>query len=143
LTKLAPYLPEELIAEALEAARGIGDEYDRARALSGLAEHLPEGERQDALGEALEAARGIGDEYVRAIALSGLAEHLPESISSQFWTAFDHDLATTKRNSIGMFADSSILKSYVRLGVIASQWGGDDVLRETLRAIRDTAEWWP
>ncbi|BBH40438.1 hypothetical protein myaer102_29960 [Microcystis viridis NIES-102] len=73
LTAISSYLPPALLPEALEIARGIGDEYNRARALTGLAPHLPE-----VLPEALEIARGIGDEDYRARALTGLAPHLPE-----------------------------------------------------------------
>ncbi len=73
LTGLAPYLPE-VLPEALEIARGIGNECYRARALTGLAPHLPE----SLLPEALEIARGIGSENYRAEALTQLAPHLPE-----------------------------------------------------------------
>jgi hypothetical protein len=62
----------ELMSEALAAAKGIGDEHDRARALSRLGGHLT-GER---LAEALAAAKAINDEYARANALSWLAGHL-------------------------------------------------------------------
>ncbi|NCR75248.1 MAG: trypsin-like serine protease, partial [Microcystis aeruginosa K13-06] len=75
LTAISSYLPPALLPEALEIARGIGNEYNRASALTGLAPHLPE-----VLPEALEIARGIGDEYNRARALTGLAPHLPESL---------------------------------------------------------------
>jgi hypothetical protein len=77
LEKITPYLPPTLLPEALEVARGIGDEYSsRAEALIGLAPHLPE----SLLPEALEIARGIGYEEYRAEALTGLAPHLPESL---------------------------------------------------------------
>ncbi|GCA75115.1 regulatory protein AfsR [Microcystis aeruginosa NIES-2520] len=74
LTGLAPHLPESLLPEALEIARGIGNEHYRARALTELAPHLPE----SLLSEVLEVARAIGDEYNRAKALTGLAPYLPE-----------------------------------------------------------------
>ena len=41
LVGLAPHLPE-VLPEALDAARAIGDEDHRANALVGLAPHLPE-----------------------------------------------------------------------------------------------------
>ncbi|MCZ8161474.1 MAG: apoptotic protease-activating factor, partial [Microcystis sp. LE19-196.1B] len=62
--------------EALEIARGIGDEDNRALALTDLAPHLPE----ILLPEALEVARGIRDESDRATALTWLAPYLPESL---------------------------------------------------------------
>ncbi|MFM6664233.1 MAG: NB-ARC domain-containing protein [Microcystis panniformis] len=74
LEKITPYLPPTLLPEALEIARGIGDEDYRAEALTGLAPHLPE----SLLPEALEIARGIENENSRAWALTGLAPHLPE-----------------------------------------------------------------
>ena len=61
--------------KALEAARAIGDEWDRSQALAALAPRLAE------LGhpaEALEAARAIGDEWDRSEALTALAPHLTE-----------------------------------------------------------------
>ncbi|MCZ8126630.1 MAG: NB-ARC domain-containing protein [Microcystis sp. LE19-114.1B] len=73
LTAISPYLTPTLLPEALEIARGIENESDRAKALTGLAPYLPE-----VLPEALEVARGIGDEYDRAKALTGLAPYLPE-----------------------------------------------------------------
>ncbi|NCQ93031.1 MAG: trypsin-like serine protease, partial [Microcystis aeruginosa LG11-05] len=75
LRAISSYLPPALLPEALEIARGIGNEDYRVKALTGLAPHLPE-----VLPEALEIARGIGDEYYRAEALTGLAPHLPESL---------------------------------------------------------------
>ncbi|GCA69220.1 regulatory protein AfsR [Microcystis aeruginosa NIES-2519] len=73
LRAISPYLTPTLLPEALEIARGIGHEYNRATALTGLAPYLPE-----VLPEALEAARGIRVEDFRARALTGLAPYLPE-----------------------------------------------------------------
>ncbi|TRU19763.1 MAG: trypsin-like serine protease, partial [Microcystis aeruginosa Ma_MB_S_20031200_S102] len=108
LSLISPYLTSTLLPEALEVARGIGDEFSRAWALTGLAPYLPENLLPEALEiargieyesyrvnvleglapylpesllpEALEIARGIGDESARASALTGLAPHLPESL---------------------------------------------------------------
>ena len=76
LSKLAPHLPRELLPQALEAARAIGDEYDLAQALSDLAPHLP----QQLLPQAFEAARAIRNEEYLAQALSKLAPHLPQQL---------------------------------------------------------------
>ena len=62
LGSLAPHLPPDQIAEALAAAKAIGDEGYRARALGSLAPHLP----PDQIAEALAAATAIGDEGYRA-----------------------------------------------------------------------------
>ncbi|WP_238999123.1 hypothetical protein [Microcystis aeruginosa] len=76
LRAISPYLTPTLLPEALEIARGIGHEYNRAWALTGLAPHLP----VSLLPEALAVARGIRDEDNRARALTGLAPHLPVSL---------------------------------------------------------------
>ena len=54
------------LAEALQAARAIGDEVHRAMALGGLAAHLPADQRGEALAEARHAARAIRYEAARA-----------------------------------------------------------------------------
>ncbi len=78
LSQLGSYFPE-IWSEALEAARNIGSEFNRARVLSSLASHLPE----NLVSEALEAARNIGSESYRAEVLSSLAPHLPENLVSE------------------------------------------------------------
>jgi NTP pyrophosphatase (non-canonical NTP hydrolase) len=82
LTAISPYLTPTLLTEALEITRGIGEEYSRAKALTGLAPHLPE-----ILPEALATAREIRNEYYRAKALTGLAPHLPEILPEALATA--------------------------------------------------------
>ena len=70
-----PTLPDRtppLLEQALEAARAIGDEGWRARALAALAPYLT----PPLLEQALAAARAIGDEGWRARALAALAPHL-------------------------------------------------------------------
>jgi hypothetical protein len=64
--------------EPLSAARAIGDEAERVRALAALAPQLPESRRVEVLAEALSAAQAIGHEYWRAQALAALAPQLPE-----------------------------------------------------------------
>jgi hypothetical protein len=64
--------------EALAAARAIEGERSRARALAGLAPHLPEVEQGAVLEEALGAARAIEHEASRVRALAGLAPHLAQ-----------------------------------------------------------------
>ncbi len=63
-----------MLPEALAVARAIGNEYHRARALTGLAPHLPE----SLLPKALAVARDIWSESSRVEALIGLAPHLPQ-----------------------------------------------------------------
>ncbi|MFI5457204.1 MAG: caspase family protein [Isosphaerales bacterium] len=63
--------------EALGLARGIGDEWDRAKVLAALAPRLAAlGRAEEVLGMAL----GIGHEACRAEVLAALAPHLSESL---------------------------------------------------------------
>ncbi len=70
---IAPYLPETLLSQVLEATRTLQNERSRALTLGKIAPHFPE-----ILPEALEAARTIQDEYYRALALGHIAPHFPE-----------------------------------------------------------------
>ncbi|GAB1537470.1 hypothetical protein NUACC21_01130 [Scytonema sp. NUACC21] len=78
ISNLSENLSSELLSEALASVRQIQDEYNRANALSSLAEKLPE-----LLSEALAAAKEIQDEYNRADALIRLAEKLPPELLSE------------------------------------------------------------
>ena len=79
LTELADHLPPNLkelgLLKALAAAREIQSEKDRAKALSSLADKLPE-----LLPEALAAARKIQDEPDRFYALRSLNDKLPPKL---------------------------------------------------------------
>ncbi|EGJ30890.1 NB-ARC domain protein [Moorena producens 3L] len=77
LEAIIEYLPPSLLPEALDCARGISHEEDRANTLRALAPHLSE----VLLHQALEVARGISDESSRALALRALAPHLPDVLS--------------------------------------------------------------
>jgi hypothetical protein len=83
LSRLAPFLSESLLQEALAAARNLSERcflsYPLAEALTALAPHLPEPERAQVLQEALITARAIEDAGKRARILSELAPHLPKS----------------------------------------------------------------
>mgnify|MGYP001491053156 FL=1 len=73
-----------MLAEALTAARQIGDERARANALRALAPHLP----PELLAEALTAALKIGAEGARTNALRALAPRLVFWAQSQPGPAF-------------------------------------------------------
>ena len=111
LTALAPYLPYELLMEALdivqsinnkasrsaalcvfipylpltllEEALGIANAIKSVTALRMIAQYLSEDRRIQVLDEALAVARSIEDKYSRAYALSDLAPYLPESKREQ------------------------------------------------------------
>ena len=83
LEELAPHLPNELLSEALEAARSIPSADDRSGALAALTPQLPEELRGQVLSEALKAARAIPNEQYRFRALEALAPHLPGELLSE------------------------------------------------------------
>jgi hypothetical protein len=74
--KLLPFLPPELLPEALAAAREIEDVGARARVLTALAARLP----PELLPEALSAGREIKYAEDRARVLTALAERLPTEL---------------------------------------------------------------
>ena len=72
LILLAPYLPKELLSEALSELYFLDDNYEKYLLLRGLASYLPE----KLLLVALEEARRLGQAYISR-ALTHLAIHLP------------------------------------------------------------------
>ena len=92
LTRLTPHLPEELLGEALAAAREIEKPW-YIKVLTTLAPHLPDPLREQLLEEILTAEweKWYADD--RAQALTGLALHLPEPSRGQ---ALREALATTR-----------------------------------------------
>jgi len=113
-------LPEELLWEALAAAWEVGDEYDRVKALVGLAPRLP----GPLLREALAAAREIEWEPYRAEALAWLAPYLPEEL---LWEAL---AATRKIEDVDDLARAL-------LGLAPYLPEREGVLREALAAARE------
>jgi hypothetical protein len=76
LIVLAPYLLEEVHHRTLTVAAHISDPAARARALTGLARHLPEQLQPRLRAAALEAVATIANENERAQALAAFAPHL-------------------------------------------------------------------
>ncbi|QFZ20348.1 hypothetical protein [Saccharothrix syringae] len=68
---------------ALAHARHLHVPGDRARALTGLLDHLPEPDRTTALADALAAVRAITDGVQRAEQVGALAPHLPDHLLAQ------------------------------------------------------------
>ncbi len=90
----------EVLQLALEAANSIGDEGDKAEALSALAPRLPESEQHEVLQLALKAANSL-EEGSKAEALSALAPQLPESATDLLQLALD------SANSLGDEGDKA------------------------------------
>jgi hypothetical protein len=159
---LAPEQKTKTLAEALAAAKAIGDDGARARALGSLAPHLaseqiaealaaakaigPEGARAEALGssrriapeqiaEALTAAKAIGPEGARAVALGSLAPYISPSRYAAFITSL-LDVAARLPRPEALSAISASVH-------ISAALGGVETLEIIRRAINDTARWYP
>lgn len=83
LTTLVPHLPPELMSEALDAARKIGNSEWRSEALAALAPRLPQELQEHAWREALAAGCEVGDDWRRSRALDALAPHLPSDLMGE------------------------------------------------------------
>jgi hypothetical protein len=67
---------DEVLGDALTAAREIEKPYFRAKVLTALAPHYPEPHRRNVVAEALATARQVANPYFRARALATLAPQL-------------------------------------------------------------------
>jgi hypothetical protein len=74
LTALAKWLPQSLMSQALDVAFWIGEELDRADTLAVLTEYLPE----DLLGGVFENGRAMQNQAARARVLAATADRLPK-----------------------------------------------------------------
>jgi hypothetical protein len=72
-----------VLSQALAAATALGNDSDRAWALTGVAPHLPADQQPGVLSQALAAAAAISDDSDRAQALAELAPHLPADLLGQ------------------------------------------------------------
>ena len=105
LGALAPHLPPELLAAALETARSLQDEGSRANALGALAPHLPASEQPAVYAAALETARSIQEEWRRDLALGALAPHLsPELLAAALETARSIQYKWSRADALGALA---------------------------------------
>jgi hypothetical protein len=170
LSNLVRCLPE-LAGEALESARAIQDGSDQdgwyyARALSELAQRMPEGELgqvlaaawairgeddrasvlsilaqrllQGELGQVLEAAQTIHDKKARASVLSALAQPMIKIPSEKSLLPIETSLVEfSQRTRADLFSDLAALMP------IIIHLGTDDTPREIYQAVRDVTTWWP
>ena len=75
LAAVAPYLPVDLLPQALTLATSIRSDQHQAESLAALAPYL----RADLLTQALAAATSISSDYYRSEALARLASFLPKA----------------------------------------------------------------
>ncbi len=76
LVALAPTIPAQRLAEAVELAAGIGDVTERGRVLAGVLPRLRDAGLSAAIADAYSVAFAIGDESFRALAQAALLPYL-------------------------------------------------------------------
>jgi hypothetical protein len=127
---LAPHLSPEQVAEALDAAKAILYGVTRGEALACLAPYLS----SEQLADALSAANAIGYND-RAQALGLLVSYIRPH---QYGECFNLlvDTAAKSSRSQALHAVSKSINISVALG-------DNNELQEIVRAIKDTASWYP
>jgi hypothetical protein len=140
LSELAEHLPEALKAEALAAARQIGDESARAYALSGLAEHLPEAMKANAIREASVLLAKYRRNYGR---FNPLADLILEWHKGDFYGFEDRCVWSYALHRLAQGPRSELLHDLSALAPLTEYLGGFTALAEMLAAIRDVTRWWP
>ncbi len=167
----APTMPEDdgdllqnLLPEALAAAREIQSERRRAKALSSLVDELP----PDLLPEVLAAAREIQSEEDRAKALSSLADKLPELLPEVLAAAREIESARRRAEALTSLAGKllqlqktplfslwretlHILSVHTRPNLLTDinaltpvifALGDKQAMKDTANAIQDVSRWW-
>ena len=134
LRGLAQYLPESLMAKALEVARSLQNEASRAEALWGLTRYLPE----SLMAEALEAARSIQDEKHRDSALSGLLPQLKTlETDIALWHEVLHTLAYQDRKQFVAHIPK------LSPAILSLSGGDQQALKKMVQAMIDVCRQWP
>jgi hypothetical protein len=119
---------------ALKAVQALEDEAWRAQVLARIGPYLP----PSVLGEALVIARTIEQRQGRRDAVTGLSSNLatlPGATLQSLWLETLPVLASRTRPDL--LADlRALIPALVALG-------GEDVVKETVAAIKDVGRWWP
>jgi hypothetical protein len=162
LAQLAPYLPENLLAQALAATSPIRSEQIRAEALNGLAPYLPE----TLLAQALATTTTITSGHWRAKALASLAPYLPAGLLTQALAATPRTSAKAlaallargqsiissdnKKAWAGLLRESfrgtgrhACLSLITTAAPAIAEIGGEEAIKESVKAITDVHQWWP
>jgi hypothetical protein len=120
LASIAPFLPTNLIIEALQVVRTISEEEERSRALISLVEALPRPWDKESLQEALSIARELTNNRQCVNTLSQLVGLLPSAwqteVAREALTA-----ATDIRTSDGYLTDKDFVHAASNLPV-ALRW---------------------
>jgi hypothetical protein len=121
--------PTDLLAQALAAATAIPDDYYRARALTGLAPHLPAGLLAQAQGSAPRDQRTL-------VALLERAWTVHERGARLAYVALLRDCL------IGINRDACLGMLVAAAPAIAAT-GGIPALRTCAHGVSDVYRWWP
>ena len=109
----------------------IGEECERAEALTGLAPYLPE----NLLPEALAIAKAGGNQDLRAETLKALTAQLT---FANVDLSFRQDVLQALRS----LTRPNFLETVPNLVPLILHFGGEVALREVLQGIRDVCRWW-
>jgi hypothetical protein len=155
---LAPWLDKKQIDEALKAFKRIPRGRRRDHSATALAErlvpptgneHLTEAQRVEALSKSLTTANEIDEDDDRAETLVALLPTLPEDLWHEALNDMLSSCVGTKLVSDGFVRTEKSIRRAFLLAQIAeaadtiAKVGGERVIVDTVRAIRDTAAWWP
>lgn len=123
--------------KAIELARTIGDDKDRAAALIALGKHASEAMRLPVLVEVFAWALEAGGETFHESQLPEIVSELvtfPKPVLQPLWIATVGTLATLTR--------PQLLDNLRYLSPILARVGGAKTMQATFRALRDTARSW-
>jgi hypothetical protein len=130
-----------LLAEALSAARAIGDEFARASALSAVAERLPP--------DALEQMYAVLLEVQATITQAYQADRIARILTPR-WPEIAH---CARQSEVALLTDTlqafaratrpNLLAAIQALLPVIERFGDQAALQQTVQAIVDTAQRWP
>jgi hypothetical protein len=140
-------MQEQVLQEALEAARKISQDEDRGKALMHLVPYLPQSMRQHALREAVAVAWGLSDRSF----FHTLGQELMDMVSrltglpypelAFLWSEV-HNGENLLRFLAGRTRES-LLSNLSALAPVIHKLDGEEAIAEVFSAIQDVGRWWP
>lgn len=83
LVSIAPYLPPDLVIQAVGVADNLDEPYDQVTAYIALAQNLPPASRPEIIRDAWELIKHIEDGYDRSSALAAVMPFLPDELAAE------------------------------------------------------------
>jgi hypothetical protein len=140
LARLVSWLPRELMGEALAAARGIQDEYYRARALSGLAGQLSPSEQPEILAQVFRiASQSIS---VQSFQRPDLFTVMVEAWLKLDFAGFERAQWAQGLHGLARHPRKELLDDLTVLLPLIKHLGGQQAVGEMFYALRDVGQWW-